>query len=403
MSERRYRVLLVCTHPVQYASPSFRRLAQHPKIDLLVAYCTLQGAQAAFDREFGFEVAWDVPLLDGYQWVLVPPRFFKPRLGSFWGLINPGLWKLIREGHFDAVFVFDYPYLSCWIANLATKLSRSALIMSYDATTLTSLDGKSWKVPVKKFLLPWIFGLAEVVCAGSSGTARLLESLGVRKERILISPGATDNEYFRNSCQSFSREGLRREWNIPLEAPVVLFCGKLQAWKRPQDLLEAFSQARVCGAFLVFVGDGPLRPQLEAMAQSLGVADKVRFLGFLNQTKLPGAYLVSDLLVLPSEYETFGLVVSEAMACGLPVIVSDQVGARFDLIEGQGTGLVYPMGDVDALAKILREVLPDGERLHRMGEAASFRMQTWSPNEKIGSLLRAVEQAVYLKQRLVET
>jgi glycosyltransferase involved in cell wall biosynthesis len=388
---------------VQYAAPSFRRLAQHPQIDLLVAYCTLQGAQPGFDREFGFEVAWDVPLLDGYKWVLVPARFIKPRLGSFWGLINPGLWKLIREGDFDAVFVFGHPYMSCWIAFLATKMSRAALIMAYDATTLEPQDGKRWKIPIKRFLLPKVFGLAEIVCGGSSGTVRLLESLAVRKERIVLSPGATDNEFFRTACRTFSREDLRREWNIPLDAPVVLFCGKLQAWKRPQDLLQAFAGADVAGAYLLFAGEGPLRGPLENTAHALGVADRVRFLGFLNQSKLPGAYVASDVLVLPSEYETFGLVVSEAMACGLPVVVSDHVGARFDLIEGLGTGVVYPTADVGALANILRQMLPDGERLHRMGEAARVRMQTWSPNEKIGSFLQAVEQAVDLKHKMART
>lgn len=403
MPERRYRVLLVCTHPVQYAAPSFRQLGQHPQLDLLVAYCTLQGAQPGFDREFGLEVAWDVPLLDGYKWVLVPARFIRPRLGSFWGLINPGLWRLIRKGDFDAVFVFGHPYLSCWIAFLATKMSRAALIMAYDATTLESQDGKRWKIPIKKFLLPKVFGLAEIVCGGSSGTVKLLESLAVRRERIVLSPGTTDTDFFRTACRTFSREELRREWNIPLDAPVVLFCGKLQTWKRPQDLLQAFAQAGVAGAYLLFAGEGPLRESLENIARELGVADRVRFLGFLNQSKLPGAYIASDVLVLPSEYETFGLVVSEAMACGLPVVVSDHVGARFDLIEGLGTGVVYPTGDVDALAHILRQMLPDGERLHQMGEAARVRMQTWSPNEKIGSFLQAVEQAVDLKHKMART
>jgi glycosyltransferase involved in cell wall biosynthesis len=373
-------------------------MARHPRLEVLVVYCTLQGAEPGFDREFGIEVAWDVPQLDRYPWVLAPPKVVKPRLGSFWGLVNPGLWKLIRNGKFDAVFVFGHQYLSCWIAILATKLSRSALIMSCDATTLTPQDGGDWKVPLKKFLLPRIFGLAEAVCAGSSGTVNLLESLAVAKQRIILSPGTTDNSYFERTAREASRPELRRSWNLPLEAPVVLFCGKLQSWKRPQDLLEAFARSGVPGAYLIYVGEGPMRSQLEAMAEQLRVGERVRFLGFLNQSKIPGAYVASDVLVLPSEYETFGMVVSEAMACGLPTIVSDGVGARFDLIDGHGTGVVYPSGNVDALASILREFLPDGERLHRMGETARVRMQTWSPKEKMESLLRAIETAVEERQ-----
>ncbi len=403
MLDRRYRVLLVCSHPVQYASPILRQMAQHARLDIEVAYCTLQGAEAALDPEFGIQVKWDVPLLDGYRWVLVPPKVAKPRLGVFWGLINPGLWPLIRNGNFDAVFVFGYAYLSFWIANLATKLSRSALIMSSDATTLASMDGKGWKGPIKKLLLPRVFGLAEAVCDGSSGTVRLLESLGVRKERIILSPGATDNDYFLAACRTFSREDLRRQWNIPSEATVVLFCGKLQAWKRPQDLLQAFSQACVGSAYLLFVGEGPMRAQLEAMAQDLGLAERVRFLGFLNQSQLPAAYVAADLLVLPSEFETFGLVVGEAMVCGLPVVVSDHVGARFDLVDGHGTGVVYPAGNVEALTRVLHDLLPDKECLQAMGKAAQARMETLSPKKKLESFVRAIEAAVLQKQGLPQT
>jgi glycosyltransferase involved in cell wall biosynthesis len=111
----------------------------------------------------------------------------------------------------------------------------------------------------------------------------------------------------------------------------------------------------------------------------LGVAHRVRFLGFVNQSRLPDVYRAADILVLPSEYEPFGVVVNEAMLCGRPVIVSDRVGAKYDLVREGETGFVYPCGDIEALAQILREVLPDRERLRKMGEAARKRMETWSP------------------------
>jgi hypothetical protein len=86
---------------VQYAAPVYRLMAQDAKLDLQVAYCSLRGAEAGYDPEFGRSVKWDVPLLDGYNWAHVPNRSSGSE--SFFGLYNPGLWKLIREGHFDAV------------------------------------------------------------------------------------------------------------------------------------------------------------------------------------------------------------------------------------------------------------------------------------------------------------
>src|SRR5260370_16952332 len=101
MPERRFRVLAVASHPVQYAAPIFRLMAQHPQLDFHVAYCSLRGAEEARDPEFGTSVKWDVPLLNGYAWTHVPNRGSGSQ--SFLALYNPRLSKFIRKRHFDAL------------------------------------------------------------------------------------------------------------------------------------------------------------------------------------------------------------------------------------------------------------------------------------------------------------
>jgi len=149
----------------------------------------------------------------------------------------------------------------------------------------------------------------------------------------------------------------------------------------------------VTGSYLVFAGSGPLASQLEVDAKQLGIADRVRFLGFVNQTGLPGTYVASDLLVLPSSHEPFGLVVNEAMICGRPVAVSNSVGAARDLVSEGQTGFIFASGDVDALAEILRQSLPDRQRLAQMGCAARIRMKTWSPRDYVEDIIAAVQAA----------
>src|SRR5439155_16931308 len=137
MPKDRYRVLFVASHPVQYASPLFRHMAQHPRLDIKVAYCSMQGAEAGLDPEFGVEVKWDVPLLEGYPWVRVPNRSPWPGLGRFFGLFNPSLWNLIRGGNYDAVYCSTgYAYLSFWILALAAKLKRVPHLSSTDSYNL---------------------------------------------------------------------------------------------------------------------------------------------------------------------------------------------------------------------------------------------------------------------------
>jgi glycosyltransferase involved in cell wall biosynthesis len=399
MTKGRYRVLLVCSHPVQYAAPHFRQMARHPKLDILVAYLSLQGAEKGLDPGFGVEVKWDVPLLDGYPWVRVPNRSLRPSVEHFCGLINPGLWKMVRRGEFDAVVAYTgYAYASSWIALLSAKVHGIPMIFGTDATAIQTRIGGRWKVAVKKYLLPKVYGLASVVIVGSTAGRKYLESLGIPEERVVVTPYSVDNDWWRAKAALVDREAVRCGWQIPGEAPVILFCAKLQPWKRPQDVLRAFAKANVGGAFLVFAGEGPLRKDLEAEAAALGVAERVHFLGFVNQSGLPSVYRASDLLVLPSKYDAFGVVVNEAMLCGCAIAVSDRVGAGYDLVRPGVNGFVFPCGNADALADILREILPARQRLHEMGEAARARMETWSYRENIEALVEAFEKAQALKR-----
>jgi glycosyltransferase involved in cell wall biosynthesis len=390
---RRYRVLAIATHPVQYAAPLFRRMAQHPLVDYQVAYCALRGAEAAHDPEFGVTVKWDIPLLDGYDWTRVPNRGSGDE--SFFGMNNPGLWKLIREGRFDAVLCYTgYMRASFWIAYFAAKISGAAFLFGTDATSLDPRDGRAWKRLFKTIFWPFLFRLAGQAIAPSSGTRDLMLSLGISAERITLVPYVVDNGWWMEQSRKIDRGAVRAAWGVTPQDAVILFCAKLQHWKRPSDLLRAFAKARLSGALLVFAGDGPLRPQIEAEAAALGMQERVRFLGFVNQSQLPAIYTAADLLVLPSEYEPFGLVVNEAMCCGCPVIASDRVGAARDLVAPVRPEFVYPCGDVDALAALLQAALADRAGLETFGRAAFARMQTWSPSENIAATVESLQRAV---------
>ena len=225
-----------------------------------------------------------------------------------------------------------------------------------------------------------------------------MRSLGFAPERVVITPYVVDNDWWERQAARVNVTQVRQGWGIPEEASVALFCAKLQPWKRPQDLLEAFAEAKVRDSYLVFAGEGPLRERLESRARVLAVADRVRFLGFVNQSGLPSVYRTCNILVLPSEYEPFGVVVNEAMLCGLPAIVSDRVGARYDLVEEGKTGFVFPCGDTKALSYALRGLLSDRERLAQLGQTARQRMEKWSPRQNLDAFVTAVERAVVQRQ-----
>jgi len=405
-SNRKHRVLLVATHPVQYAAPTFRRLAERPELDILVAYCSLQGAERGVDPEFNIPVAWDIPLLDGYPWVVIPNRSLRPGLGRFGGLLNLGLWKLIRKGNFDVVVIYGYAYPSLWIALLAAKSKGVPILIGTDSVSIRSAgSGWWWKRWVKRAIVRFIYlRLADLVLVPSSATRRFLVSLGVPEQRTVLTHYVVDNGFFQRAATKESRDIVRQMWRVPKDATVILYCAKLISRKRPADLLRSFAALssscpdKPSSAYLVFAGDGSLSESLQAESVALGVSDRVRFLGFMNQSRLPAIYAGSDVMVLPSGHEPWGLVVNEAMNCGISVVVSDQVGAALDLVIPGETGEVYPAGDVRALGEILARLLNQPGELQRRGQAGRKRMESWSPVEHVDGMLQAIETAATMKQ-----
>jgi glycosyltransferase involved in cell wall biosynthesis len=393
LPESRYRVLAIGSHPVQYMAPLLRRMAQHPQLDLRVAYCSLKGAQAAHDRGFNTTVQWDIPLLDGYQWEEIANRGSGDE--SFFGLCNPGLGKLIRREKFDAVLCYlSYLCASFWISYLACRRTATAFIFGTDASSLIPRSGATWKLHLKKAYWPTLFSLADQVIVPSSPTRDLMLSLKIPEERITLTPYSVDNDWWATQSQQVDRTAVRASWGATPETAVVLFCAKLQPWKRPLDLLHAVAQARIPRLLLVYAGEGAQRAEIEREAAALGVAQGIRFLGFVNQSQLPAVYTAADVMVLPSEYEPFAVVVNEASCCGTPVVASDRVGAARDLVAPVDPVLIYPCGNVTCLAQLLSQLLGDRERLHALGSAARQRMVTWSPRETVARTVEAVSRAI---------
>src|SRR5207253_4254669 len=185
------------------------------------------------------------------------------------------------------------------------------------------------------------------------------------------------------------RDDLRAGWGLDPRAAVFVFAGKFTHKKRPMDFVRAVSEASRQGAslFALMVGDGPLRSECEALAKARSAP--ITFAGFLNQSEIAKAYVAGDALVLPSESETWGLVVNEAMLCGRPCFVSDAVGCAPDLIVPGETGESFPMGDVQALASLITRYAERPEQLRTIGANAKRSMAKCSVQAAVDGILLA--------------
>ncbi len=396
-AERVHRLLILSSHPVPYATPLYPLMTRQAELEIQVAYCSVG---PVWDSEFRRTLAWDVPLLDGYHWVRMRNWSLRPGLGRFFGLINPGIWKLISARKIDAVAVPGYAYFSFWVAFLAAKISGVPVLLGTDATTLRHPSGGWWwKRWLKKPIVQFIYTrLADIILVPSTATRRFLNQMGIPDEKIVLTPYVVDNDYFARCTAAIDQRRVRQDMALPENSFVILYCGKLVPWKRPEDVLRALAILNHSQgdsqrpAYALLAGDGALRRRLEHLAQSLGIGNRVRFLGFVPQSNLPEVYAAANVLVLPSESEAWGVVVNEAMSCGLPAIVSDRVGARLDLVSPGLTGEVYPVGDVQALVSCLREPFLNPMRATLMGRAAREKMTTWSYRENLEGWIKALEK-----------
>jgi glycosyltransferase involved in cell wall biosynthesis len=182
---------------------------------------------------------------------------------------------------------------------------------------------------------------------------------GADERAMYFTPHFVDTDFFaaHAAAARADRNALRDRHKIGHDANVFVFAGKLIAGKRPVAFVEAVATLAAMHSNVegVILGDGPQRSEVEAAIARTGAP--VRILGFMNQTEMPGGYALGEVLVLPSAGETWGLVVNEAMACGLPAVVSDVVGCVPDLIDEGRTGFSYPDGDQAALIDAMERTL----------------------------------------------
>jgi glycosyltransferase involved in cell wall biosynthesis len=345
------KLAIVTSHPVQYQVPWFRALAD--VTDLTVFFCHRQDpdgqARAGFDVAFD----WDVPLLEGYQHQWLRNRARRPDVSTPFGCHTPDIIPAIQRGGFDACIVCGW-YLRSYVQAIgACRRSGTPVLLRGDSQLATPRSAVFRMI--KYWPYRWALGRVDGHLYVGTANRDYLRHYGVSDDRLFFVPHFVDNDFFAQGARDARTNGraaaVRLDCGAADEDTLFVFVGKLIGKKRPADFVRALAAARARGANVrgLIVGSGELGPALEAEARALHAP--VFFAGFRNQTELPAFLAAADAVVLPSDgRETWGLVVNEAMACGLPALVSRAVGCAADLVEDGVTGFVFSPGDVAALA-----------------------------------------------------
>lgn len=398
---RKVKLAYLVSHPIQYQAPLLRRIAQEPDIELTVLFGSDFSVRGYKDKGFGgVGVKWDVPLLDGYHHEFLP-GIRENATVSVTRPLSYGILKRLHGGNggspFDVVWVHGYSTVNAMHGILAAKALGIPVLLRAESW-LRDRERTGIKLAAKflffKFLKQCVDGVLPI---GTLNSAYWRHYLGDDFPQYLM-PYAVDNQYFQRRSQEARplREHLQKELDLDPSRPVILFASKLQSRKRCGDLLDAYlnlspGPGQAPHPYLVIVGDGEERAALEKRAAESGCGG-IRFCGFRNQSELPGFFDLATLFVLPSRHEPWGLIVNEVMNAGRAVIISDDVGCQPDLVTDGVEGCIFPAGDVAALTDALRRALATPETAPLMGKRGLDRIQTWSYEEDIAGLRRAIAQ-----------
>lgn len=372
------RIGFLVSHPIQYYAPIFRALAG--RCDLTVFFAHRQDAAQQASAGYGVAFDWDVDLLSGYESRFLANVSRTPTTSRFNGCNTPEIVAAIGGGRFDGFVVPGWSLRSYWQAVRACRQVGVPVMVRGDSQLAGQRGGVARLV--KAAVFPTLLRQFDACLYVGKRNREYLEHYGMPADRLFFSPHCVDNDAFAAASAT------ARQAQVAAGRRRVLFVGRLVDDKRPMDLVQAAVRLGAAGkgVELVVAGAGPLEGSLAEAAQAGGV--DARFLGFVNQSKLPAVYAEADTIVLPSmARETWGLVVNEAMACGVPAVVSDAVGCGPDLVRPGVTGAVAPLGDVPALAAGIDEVLAFDRQVTRPRLAEL--MHEYSPARAAEGILEA--------------
>jgi glycosyltransferase involved in cell wall biosynthesis len=409
---------------------------------LEVFFAHRQSAAEQGKAGFGVAFDWDVDLLSGYHHRFLRNVSTRPGVDHFFGCDTPEIANIVKKAEsrkqraegegansnsqlsdfsfqlsafsvspFDAFIVTGWHLKSYWQAVRACRRAGVSVLVRGDSQlgTPRSWLKRSIKAIGYRILLRQFNGFLVV----GQRNREYLAHYGVPTKKMFFAPHFVDNEWFAAQAAVVrgQRSMVRKEWGAGDADLVVLFVGKLQAIKRPGDLLRAIvkmetnPEGRVPrvpndsvrdsfdsplrNVLAVFVGSGELEQELREMAARENL--RVYFAGFKNQSELPRFYVAADVLVLPSESETWGLVVNEGMACGLPAIVSGAVGCAADLIEEGRTGFTFLVGDCRLLARRIESLAVLKRSGHDFAPALAEKLCAYSVEAAVRGTVLAVE------------
>lgn len=283
---------------------------------------------------------------------------------------------------------YDFIHLAGWAQTylkfcmLIGKLKKR--FISIESDTPVPRHAKLWKKILKHITYPVMFSLVDIFMPGGTSQAKYFIYYGVKDKRIYpvnMTVDITKIQQYAATLTAENRSIIRQHYGMPISNTVFLYLGRLEEYKGVKDIIVAFNQVKNDSASLLIVGDGSLR---EFVLKHAAKNKNIHYAGSMYGNALTEIYHSVDVLILPSHSESWGLVINEAMAMKLPVIVSDRVGCIDDLVIHDETGLIYEAENIAELTNKIECLAQSTELRNKMSQQAAIKIADWTlENEAI--------------------
>jgi len=283
---------------------------------------------------------------------------------------NPCIWRKLSEGDFDCVAVGGYYHITMFFAILWSLIHSVPYTIISESHLLNPRN--RCKSLLKKLFLPFIIKRAAFLLPLGKFQAEYLIHYGGKVKNIFYFPNTSDVDFFIEESNKYRGKKNKSKKELGIKSKyIVLYVGRLVEEKGLFTLLGAFKEIKnnYDNVTLLIVGEGQLRNDLENFTGEKGI-DNVCFAGFVGNKELPRYYGIADIFVLPSRDEPWGVVVTEAMSSALPLILSDKVGCRGDLLQESKNGFCFESGKSRQLASYIGRFLENPTGIEEMGNSS---------------------------------
>lgn len=374
------RRLVILTEIISpYRIPLFNALAKREEVDLHVIFLAETDSSLRQWEVHKEEIKFSYQVLPSWR----------KRIGRLNVLLNRRVVHALMEALPDLILCGGYNYIASWRALFWARAHRIPFYLWSESNLQDLRRGHALVEFLKSQFLHQCSGF---VVPGRSAL-EYLRAHNIEKGAIFTAPNAVDNELYVKAAAGARQSAAQLRAELGLPARYFLFVGRLVRQKGVFELLSAYAKldkALRQQVGLVFVGDGSSRLQLEEQALSISPG-VIRFPGFVQRERLAICYALAEMLILPTYTDPWGLVVNEAMACGLPVVVSRVAGCAADLVRDNWNGLLVPPRDIALLTSAMHGLASQEDLCATMGANSAQHINRYSPKEWATGIAKMVE------------